>query len=136
MNGEHWTVNSDASLENFIKHLRELYTDKKYIQVKWSTEKAITAPQRNSVHLYCELLSKELNNRGLDMVKVLKPGFAISWSKESAMEKMWRPIQEAKFEKRSLTQLKTHEVTDIYDVINRHISDNFGVYVPFPNRDK
>ena len=36
MNGEHWTVNSDASLENFIKHLRDLYTDKKYIQVKWS----------------------------------------------------------------------------------------------------
>jgi len=135
MNGEHWTVNSDASLENFIKHLRDLYTDKKYIQVKWSTEKALTAPQLRSAHLYCDLLAKELNSRGLDMVKTLRVGVDIPWSKHSAMESMWRPIQEAKFNKKSLTQLKTHEITQIYDVINRHLSDKFGVYVPFPSKE-
>mgnify|MGYP002343972023 CR=1 FL=1 len=135
MTGEHWTVNSDASLENFIKHLRDLYTDKKYIQVKWSTEKALTAPQLRSVFLYCDLLSKELNGRGLDMVKTLKAGVDIPWSKESARQFMWQPIQEAQFNKKSLTELKTHEVTKIYDVINRHLSDKFGVYVPFPSRE-
>ena len=135
MNGEHWTVNSDASLENFITHLRDLYTDKKYIQIKWSTEKAITAAQHRSVFLYCDLLSKELNGRGLDMVKTLKAGVDIPWSKESARRFMWQPIQEIKFDKKSLTQLKTHEITKIYDVINRHLSDKFGVYVPFPSKE-
>ena len=135
MNGEHWTVNSDASLENLIKYLRDLYALKKYIQVNWNTEKAMTPPQRNSVHLYCDLLAKELNGRGLDMVKTLRPGVDIPWTKESARQFMWRPIQEIKFDKKSLTQLKTHEISKIYDVINRHLSDKFGVYVPFPSRE-
>ena len=131
MTGEHWTVNSDASLENFIKHLRELYADKKYIQVKWSTNKAITNPQRNSVYLYCDLLAKELNGRGLDMVKTLSD-VDIPWSKESVKEHIWAKVQNAKFDNVSVNNLKTPEVSEIYDVINRHLSDKFGVYVPFP----
>jgi len=135
MNGEHWTVNSDASLENFIKHLRALYEDKKYIQIKWSTDKAITIPQRNSVYLYCELLAKELNGRGLDMVKTLEHGVEIPWSKGTVKKHIWVKVQETQFENKSVNQLKTHEISKIYDVINRHLSDKFGVYVPFPSRE-
>jgi hypothetical protein len=131
MTGEHWTVNSDVSLENLIKHLRELYADKKYIQVKWTIGKAITNPQRNSVYLYCDLLAKELNGQGLDMVKTLSD-VEIPWSKESAKKHIWAKVQNAKFGNVSINDLKTSEVSQIYDVINRHLSNTFGVYVPFP----
>jgi len=132
MNGEHWTINSDASLENYIKHMRELYADKKYIQVKWSTNKAITNPQRRSIYLYCDLLAKELNVRGLDMVKTLHD-VEIPWSKETVKEHVWAKVQNAKFENLSVNDLKTADVSAIYDVVNRHLSDKFGVYVPFPS---
>ena len=135
MNGEHWTVNSDTSLENFIKHLRELYELKKYVQVKWSTDKAITGTQRNSVYLYCDLLANNLNDRGLDMVSTLQSGVEIPWCKDSVKKHIWAKIQQTKYENKSVNQLKTHEVSVIYDVINRHLSDKFGVHVPFPSKD-
>ena len=135
MSGEQWTINSDASLENLIKHLRDLYNDKKYVQVKWSTGKALTLTQNSSLHKYCELLALELNSRGLDMVKTLKVGVDIPWSKTAVKEHIWRPVQDAQFDKSSTTRLETHEVSAVYDVINRHLSDKFGVYVPFPSKD-
>ena len=131
---ENWTVNSDPSLENLIKHLRELYADKKYVQVKWTTNKAITNTQRNSVYLYCGLLAQELNGRGLDMIKTLHD-VEIPWSKESVKEHIWVKVQSAKFNNVSVNDLKTPQVSAIYDVVNRHLSGKFGVYVPFPNRD-
>ena len=135
MNGEHWTVNSDASLENLIKHLRELYADKKYIQVKWTTGRSRTIPQNSSLHQYCEWVGNELNARGLDMVKVLKPGVEIPWSKVSVKEHIWRPVQEVHFGNTSTKKLERLDVSIIYDVINRHLSNKFGVHVPFPSKE-
>ena len=135
MTGEHWTVNSDPSLENLIKHLRELYADKKYVQVKWSTGKSRTTTQNSSLHKYCDLLAVELNGRGLDMVKTLKPGVEIPWSKVSVKEHIWRPVQEVHFGVKSTKKLERLDVSIIYDVINRHLSDKFGVHVPFPSKD-
>jgi hypothetical protein len=135
MNGENWTVNSDPSLENLIKHLRELYADKKYVQVKWTTGKQITSPQNRSLHQYCEWVADELNGRGLDMVKTLKPGVEIPWSKVSVKEHIWRPVQEVHFGVKSTKKLERLDVSIVYDVINRHLSNKFGVYVPFPSRD-
>jgi len=134
MTDNDWTVNSDPSLENLIKHLREIYADKKYVQVKWSTNKAITNPQRNSVYLYCGLLAQELNGRGLDMVKTLHD-VEIPWSKESVKEHIWVKVQSAKFDNVSVNNLETPQVSEIYDVVNRHLSNKFGVHVPFPSRD-
>jgi len=135
MNGEHWTVNSDASLENLIKHLRELYADKKYIQVKWTTGQTRTTPQNSALHQYYGWLADELNGRGLDMVKTLKPGVEIPWSKVSVKEHIWRPVQEVQFGKKSTKKLERPDVSVIYDVINRHLSNKFGVHVPFPSKD-
>ena len=136
MNGEHWTVNSDASLENLIKHLREIYADKKYIQVKWTTGKSRTIPQNSSLHQYCEWVAADLNARGLDMVKVLKPGVEIPWSKISVKQHIWRPVQEIHFGTASTKKLERPDLSIIYDVINRHLSNKFGVHVPFPSKSE
>jgi ribosomal protein S13 len=44
-------------------------------------------------------------------------------------------VQSAKFDNVSVNDLKTPQVSEIYDVVNRHLSNKFGVYVPFPSRD-
>jgi len=131
---ENWTVNSDPSLENLIKHLRELYADKKYVQVKWTTGRARTTSQNSSLHKYCDLLASELNGRGLDMVKTLKQGVDIPWTKVTVKEHIWRPVQDAQLGKNSTIKLERHEISAVYDVINRHLSDKFGVHVPFPSK--
>jgi len=136
MTGQHWTVNSDASLENFITHLRELYSDKKYVQVKWSTGKQRTLPQNNSIHLYCEHLAAHLNASGFDMKRVLAHKMDIPWSKQTAKEFIWNEAQKGQFNKVSSTKLERDEVTQVYDVLNRFFSDKFGLHVPFPSGNK
>ena len=93
-----------------------------------------TNQQRRSVYLYCGLLAKELNGRGLDMVKTLSD-VDISWSKESVKEHIWAKVQNAKFGNVSVNDLETPEVSEIYDVVNRHLSNKFGVHVPFPSKE-
>ena len=96
-------------------------------------EKRRTVQQNKALHVMFELLAKELNNNGLDMRKTLKPGVEIPWSKASVKEYLWRPIQKAQVNKDSTTDLTTKEVDEIFETINRHIGEKFGIHVPFPS---
>lgn len=60
----------------------------------------------------------------------------IPWSAETVKDLLWRPIQIAMFNKESTTELDTHEVSEVHAVLNRHLSEKFGISVPFPSRDE
>jgi len=94
-----------------------------------------TNVQNNSIHLYLDLLSKELNNAGYDMKKVLKPEVDIPWSTTLAKEYLWKPIQEALLRKKSTTELETSEVSQVYEVLNRHLGEKLGIHVEFPSQE-
>lgn len=89
--------------------------------------------QNNSLHKFCELLAHELNSAGLDMREVLKPSVDIPWSKDAVKEFIWKPIQKSMNLKKSTTELTTKEVGEVYEVINRHISEKFGIHVDWPH---
>ena len=97
--------------------------------------KATTA-QQNALHLYCGLLAKELNDAGLDMRKVMKPSASIPWNKDRAKEFLWKPIQKAITGKDSTTQLDINEVSEVFDVLHRHMAEKFGVMVLFPSKEQ
>ena len=82
------------------------------------------------------MLADELNDAGLDMKKVLKPGVEIPWTKDSIKEYIWRPIQQAQINKKSTTELTTKEIDSVFDTINRHLGEKFGIHVPFPSIDE
>ena len=94
-----------------------------------------TTQQNKALHLYFRLLAESLNEAGLDMKKVLKPTIDISWNERNVKGYLWRPIQNAQVIKKSTTELNSDEIDKIYEVINRHISEKFGIYVPFPNEE-
>jgi len=92
-----------------------------------------TIKQNASLHVYCELLAEALNDAGYDMKKTLKPEVDIPWRKESVKEHLWKPIQKALTGKESTTDISTVEPSEIYDVLNRHIGEKFGVHVDWPS---
>ena len=92
-----------------------------------------TIRQNKAMHKYFTLLAEELNSAGLDMKKVLKPGVDIPWTNESVKEHLWRPIQEVMTGKHSTTELGTVDPGEVYKVLDRHISEKFGVHVEFPS---
>lgn len=95
-----------------------------------------TSPQNRSLHLYFDMLAEKLNESGLDMRKTLKPGIEIPWTRESVKNHLWRPIQEAMTGKHSTTELDTVDPSAIYEVLNRHLSEKFGVSVEWPSDER
>ena len=96
-------------------------------------ERQRTKLQNRALHKFFALLAEELNDAGYDMKKTLKPEIDIPWSKDTIKEYLWRPIQEAQLRKCSTTQLNTKEIDKIYNTLNRHIGERFGIHVPFPS---
>lgn len=95
-----------------------------------------TIQQNKALHLYFTHLSQELNDAGLDMRKTLKPEIQIPWTPSNIKEYIWRPVQIAQLQKQSTTELTSDEVTKIWETLNRHFGEKFGLYVPFPSLEE
>lgn len=95
-----------------------------------------TQQQNKAMHKYFTLLADELNNAGLSMTKVLKPGVDIDWTPEACKTYLWKPVQKVMYQKESTTELDTKEVSQIYETLNRHIAEKFGLSVRFPSNEE
>lgn len=95
-----------------------------------------TLKQNKAIHVLFELMAEELNTAGLDMKRTLKPEVDIPWTGVTVKEYLWRPVQQAQFNKKSTTELSTSEVDKVFETINRHIGEKFGLYIPFPSIER
>lgn len=92
-----------------------------------------TLQQNKALHVLFQLLADELNNNGLDMRKTLKPSVDIPWTGRNVKEFLWRPVQELQLNKKSTTELTTVEIDKVFDTINKHLGEQFGLHVAFPS---
>ena len=132
--GEFWVVNSDQSLKMFIEHMTSLYQDKKYITIKWKAGKTRTTQQNNALHVYCRLLSEQLNAAGLDMKKTLKQDAEIPWTTDLVKEYLWKPIQTAVTGEKSSADVSASDYDEIHKHLSNLLSSKFNISVPFPAR--
>ena len=96
-------------------------------------EEQRTDKQNASMHLYFRLLAEALNEHGLDMKTVLKPGVEIPWNERMVKEFLWRPIQKVMTDKDSTTELNTVGPSDVHKVLDRMLAEKFGVSVDWPS---
>lgn len=140
--GEGWTVNSDASLANFVKHVGELYGKHKFVMFSWKTGRQRTAIQNAAIHVFCREIAEKLNAGPPEWQMEVKSGFLknpveVSWTMDSVKELIWRPIQIALYpEKKSTTQLERTEVSEVAETITKNLAEKKGVVVNFPSREK
>lgn len=92
-----------------------------------------TLTQNAALHVYFTLISEALNDAGLDMRKVLKPGVDIPWSPVTVKEYLWRPVMKAQLGKQSTTEMTTVEIDKVFDTINRHLGEKFGIQEDWPS---
>ncbi len=83
------------------------------------------------------MLADTLNDAGLDARVFLKPSVRIDWTPKLIKAHIWKPIQEAMYEKKSTTELDTKQVSRIYENINRALSEKYPEmpHVPFPSSE-
>lgn len=99
------------------------------------TDEKRTKLQNRSIHKYCATLSDTLSDAGLDMKAVLRPEAEIPWTPANVKDNIWRTVQVAMFNVESTADLTTAQVSQVYEVVNRHLTNTVGVSVPFPNKD-
>jgi len=97
-----------------------------------------TTKQNDSLHLYFQMIADALNQEGLDVRVVLQviaeKGVDMMWSKELVKELLWRKIQKKYLGKQSTTELDSiGEITQIYDILNKFLSQEFFITQPFPS---
>lgn len=91
--------------------------------------------QNRSLHLYLENVAKELNESGWTIQKLLEHTIEIQWSKNTAKELLWRPVQKMLLDKESTKLLDKIEPSEVYDILNRYLSEICGIHVSWPHRD-
>jgi len=101
-------------------------------------DKKLTEKQRNALHLYFTQIAEALNHEGLDVRLVLQviaeKGIDMMWSKTLVKELLWRKIQKKYLAKHSTKDLNSiGEITEIYDMLNKFLGQNFFVHVDFPS---
>ena len=92
-----------------------------------------TRRQNAALHVLFRLLADALNDAGLDQRRVLKPSVMISWDEKSVKDRIWRQVMEAQLGKTSTTELNTKDVDAVFETINRHLGEKFGLHVSFPS---
>src|SRR3990167_3753924 len=106
--------------------------------MKICLSKKRTKKQNDALHLYFEMIAQALNREGLDVRIVLQviaeKGVDMMWSKELVKELLWRKIQKKFTGKKSTTELDSiGEITQIYDMLNKFLAENFYITEPFPS---
>ena len=92
--------------------------------------------QNAALHLYCSRLADALNDAGFDMRSFpWKEGIDIPWNQAMVKEFLWKPVMEVMTGKHSTTEMNTVDPSEIYDVVDRHISQVTGVHVEFPSEE-
>ncbi len=96
-------------------------------------EKQRTTKQNRALHKFFSELADELNENGLDMRKTLKPTIDIRWDGKMVKEYIWRPLMKIQLGKSSTTEMTTSDIDKVFETINKHFADKFGLQIDFPS---
>jgi hypothetical protein len=106
--------------------------------MKEDTEKPTrTSAQNRALHAYLTDLANALNESGVDQKMFIDhlKGWEIPITMEF-LKMVWKMKQEKMFLTKSTTEMKTDQVTQVYESINKFTSQEFGVAEPFPSLEQ
>lgn len=128
-------LNSPHELESQLQHIRDLWAEKKYLRITVKTGRQRSGKQNRALHMWLDWVAAALNAAGWDMKRTLSQEADIPWTMESAKEHLWRPVQEAMFNKESTTEADRDEFPQVSETLVRHLASKTGVQMPpWPNQ--
>tara|TARA_Y100001938_G_scaffold150218_1_gene240150 strand:+ start:672 stop:1088 length:417 start_codon:yes stop_codon:yes gene_type:complete len=135
--GKQTYIFNDHSLQLFKEDVDRLYEKHKFLTFKYVTGQTRTLKQQGAIHVYFRQAAAVLNDHGLYQTidsKFLNEPLEVPWTEDS-FKQFWKTIQKAMFDIDSTENLKTHQVSEVYDVINQLLSTRVGVHIPFPSKE-
>lgn len=95
----------------------------------------ITQSQRNALHLWFRLFAAALNEAGIDQrvfFESFKEGISVP-NTEHNIKAAFKTVADAMYGKDHTEELDTKQVTELWEVFSREMSQRLGVFVPFPS---
>jgi hypothetical protein len=130
--GQYWRCENQEQFDNAKKDLERQWKNNRWIEIKCRTPKNRSLKQNNSMYKFFKDVADTLNDHGLYMQVILKPGFNIPWTQHSVKDLLWKTIQKKQTGKESTAELESHELDLIYDALNAHFVE-WGIHVEFPS---
>lgn len=131
------TVNARSGLKEAIEALEFMFLEHGYLDIEIQAGKQRTQAQNNSLHLWLEWLAEDLNDAGYDTKAVLAvKQVGVPWTKASAKELLWRPLQEAMISKTSTTEAERPDYEQVERVLTMKLQEMIpGLAVrPWPKK--
>ncbi len=133
-------INSDSSFGIATRALNDIYVANKYCTVNVQTGRQRTNTQNNAIHKFCRMIADACNAAGFEyeIKSVLTGGFIeMPWTMERVKSAIWSEVQLAMYpEKKGTSSLNTDEVSEVANVIMRHLAEKRGLNIPFPSKDE
>jgi hypothetical protein len=96
-----------------------------------------TLSQNNAIHKWCEMMAECLNDGGFTYAHFIElinsKGVEVPWDMDK-VKLSWQIMQQAMIGHDKTSKLETHEVSKVYEVVNRRFAELAGVSLPFPDR--
>ena len=122
---QRWVVNNKYQAEQFCQYIMEHQNSGKVYEI---LEPKLTSQQNKAIHAYCDDIARTLAAAGHDMQQVVTLPIE---PRKLVKQIMWRPVQQALLGKKSVTQLKMHDVDDVFRVIAKHLAETHDIDVRF-----
>ena len=132
-------LENQADWDNFSTYLAGCKENSVY-EVEIIEKRVRTKKQNASLWKWLTMLADTLNDAGYDRIKTLQtlrkdPNIEIPNDKDTIYEDIWMKVQEAVYpECEGSSDLETTEMSNVYEIINRHLVKAFGVSIPWPDR--
>jgi hypothetical protein len=130
------TINSKESLDTVKSLIDKMQSEFGYLEITIEPRKKTrSGTQNRALHLYLTQLAEALNDAGYDMKRTIKKEVDIPWSLASAKEYLWGPVQKAVTGLDRTSKADSKQYSEIYEVLNRHMAQKFGILVPWPKKN-
>ena len=102
------------------------------------TSQQRTTLQNRAMHKYFSQMSESLDSAGYDQVKfyeTIKHGFKVSWTPE-AFKTFFRSVAVSLYpDVVSTADLTTKQLMQVYDIVDRGISESTGISISWPSNE-
>lgn len=97
-------------------------------------QKQRTIQQNKSIHVGAQNIADVLVENGISLNKVIK-NLEVRPSMESVKD-IFRSIAESKYGIKSTTELKSNQVTEVWEDLIKAVSESTGIFIPFPSKEE
>jgi hypothetical protein len=130
MSDDEIRIDSLEAKEEFLQEFEQAWRENHYLLVRLRLGKQRTPRQGRALEVFCRELADLLNDHGLDMQTVLRPGIPVPWTQWAVKEYLFKPVLAAMTGASSTTQADRIQYSQVHEAIAARLGIRFGVEIP------